>query len=154
MSNLNKEIEDALAEIDVPSDKELRRDTWAANVKAGATIRNDNKEWKDAIKKSAKKRYAGEEGKAEHARSMARRNENEQWKQANADAKRKLFSNIENHPRYAGPITGTSIKDGSKVVVRGSKDSESQGFDYASVQRVVSGFRKTYKGYTWKREEK
>ncbi|MEM8447734.1 NUMOD4 motif-containing HNH endonuclease [Morganella morganii] len=55
------------------------------------------------------------------------------------------------HPNYKGPVVATSIKDGSKIVMRGVKELHDHGFNQGNVANCLRGAAKTHNGYVFTR---
>jgi hypothetical protein len=56
--------------------------------------------------------------------------------------------------KYKGPVLATNIKTGEQLILEGSKDIESKGFNRGHIASCLNGKRKTHNGFTFKRVEK
>jgi hypothetical protein len=52
---------------------------------------------------------------------------------------------------YKGASEGTCVKTGDIIVLKGTKAIKDAGFCEGHISSVITGKRKTHKGYTWKR---
>lgn len=65
-----------------------------------------------------------------------------------------MFGKVkEQNKQYKGSVLATNVKTGKQLVLEGSKDIESNGFNRGHVASCLTGKRKTHKGFTFKRVE-
>jgi hypothetical protein len=165
MSNLNKEIEDALAEIDVPTDKELRKYT-------GHSIRTSKmftEEYSTNMSKKVKSRYEDTAYLNQHSKRIKEICNTEEFKLKRLSGVRQKFKDevfVKRHKdgakkriacgngRYLGGSIGTNIKTGEVIILHGAKEIKDAGFSQSKVSECINGKRIQHKGYTWKREAK
>lgn len=169
MSNLNKEIEDALAEIDVPSDKEMIHETKYVK-------RNQNESWKASRKELAKKQATDIEFKRKASEGAKKRCQNpddpsvKRMKDFFKDDTRRANHKVsQNTPEikelkaknmrgkrngFKGAFIGSCKSTGKVIKLSSPKECEDSGFNYYAINQCINGRLKSSGGYTWKREVK
>ncbi len=150
MSNLNKEIEDALAEIDVPSDREIQKETRIKKMtitkRAQSTIiaQQTKEQWKkDTTQRRSK-----------IADSIKEKWNQPSYREYQKKCRASRIENPETCGNFKSAIIGTNIKTGKTIRFLGANQIKEAGFDPGNVYYCISGSRKKHKGYTWKRETK
>jgi hypothetical protein len=118
MSNLNKEIEEALAEIDVPSDDEIKKETsrvlrqqngkalsnnpkWIESNRQARKAQGLSKEYREAVSIGVKKKYDDEQWSEEKKRRQKALCNSEEFKQKCAARIRKKFEDKDFRKKHA-----------------------------------------------------
>lgn len=90
MSDINKKIDDLFADIELPSDEEVHKETWTKK-------RSENPVWRKSLLEQGEERSKNPVWRARNREAVKKTTQNPEWKKKVQENIKKLFSN----PVYA-----------------------------------------------------
>lgn len=131
-------------------------DWLAANKngqKIGAVTRSNSQKFRDGTSRGAKNRMKSEEGKANIKKMCEHSTGDANWRKNHSALQKERYKDPTNNPNYRGAAIGTNIKTGEIIVLAGATEIKKAGFSGGNISQCINGKRKSYKGYTWRREQ-
>lgn len=133
---INLDTETLFEGVDLPTDEEVRQETFRAKISENTKLQMENQGQRDRIREQMKEQIQNSE--FQRKRLIAFKNEITQKKRQ------------EKITQYL--FIGTNILTGEIISVSGAKEMKKYNLDYGHVSRCANGDRKSHKGYTWRRE--